>query len=293
MKLMVTATPSEALGAPILLRGPLAESFALAAQHGYGGIEIHLRDAHDVDWDETAELSRRYRLPVATLGTGMMAGMDGLTFTDPDATVRSEAIRRVNGHIELAALLGSAVTIGLLNGNVGRDPELARRRREFHFACLEACAEAAGKRGVTILLEPLNRYESDWFNATDDALAILARLDALNVQYLADTFHMNIEEADICASLRRATMRLGYVHLVDSNRRVPGQGHLAVHEVLRTLVEIDYAGCLSFECLPLPSAEAAMECALSFVVPALAGARNVSEHPEPPAEAGATNQSAG
>jgi sugar phosphate isomerase/epimerase len=265
MKVVVTATPGAARSAPILLRGPLAESFALAARHEYDGIEIHLRDAHDIDWDATVSLSDRYRLPVTTLGTGMMAGIDGLTFTDADAAVRAEAVRRTKEHIALAARLGSAVTIGLLNGNLGRDPEQAECRRAHHFACLDACAQAAGKLGVAVFLEPLNRFESDWFNTTEQALAILSKLGAANVKYLADTFHMNIEEADIGASIRRAGGRLGYVHLVDTNRRVPGQGHLAAREVLQALAHIRYDGCLSFECLPLPDAEAAMTFAMAHV----------------------------
>jgi sugar phosphate isomerase/epimerase len=265
MKLVLTATPNEVRLAPILLSGPLAESFALAAGYGYDGVEIHLRDAHDVDWDATARLSARYRLPVTTLGTGMMAGIDGLSFTDTDAAVRAEAVRRVKKHVELAARLGSAVTIGVLNGNLGRDPEQADLRRGHQFACLEDCARAADKRGVTLLLEPLNRYESDWFNTTGQALAILSKLGAANVRYLADTFHMNIEEADIGASIRRAGGLLGYVHLVDTNRQVPGLGHLATGEVLRALADVKYDGWLSFECLPLPSAEAALKGAIAHV----------------------------
>ena len=95
MKLAITATPREVGGAPVLLHGPLSESFAIARQYGFDGIEVHLRDPHDVDWEEMVELSRRYSLPVTTLGTGMAAGMDGLTFTDPENEVRFQAVARV------------------------------------------------------------------------------------------------------------------------------------------------------------------------------------------------------
>jgi 5-keto-L-gluconate epimerase len=265
MKFVITATPSEARFAPLLLRGPVAESFALAAQYGFDAIEIHLRHVHDVNGDEVLALSRRYAMPVTTLGTGMMAGMDGLTFTDPDAAVRRQAVERVKGHIELAARLASAVTIGILNGNLGHEPAEAERRRGYHFACLAACCEAANELGVSVLLEPLNRYECDWLNTTDDALSILSKLDAPNVRYLADTFHMNIEEADIGASIRRAGGRLGYVHLVDSNRLVPGRGHLPIREVLEALADIRYDGHLSFECLPSPNAETALKRSIAYV----------------------------
>ena len=130
MKLTVTATPAEVPFAPILLRGLLSESFALASQYGYEGIEVHLRDPHDVEWEEIVELSQHYSLPVTTLGTGMAAGMDGLTFTDANAEVRLQAVERVKEHIKLAARLGSAVTIGVLNGKLGNRPGNTSASRE-------------------------------------------------------------------------------------------------------------------------------------------------------------------
>lgn len=272
MKLATTATPGEVNLAPILLRGPLSESFALASQYGCDGIEVHLRDPHDVNWQEMVELSRRYALPVTTLGTGMAAKMDGLTFSDPEAGVRSRAVERVKEHIRLAAQLGSAVTIGVLNGNLGSDLEQAAQRREHHFACLKACCQAAADAGVSLLLEPLNRYECDWLNTTEDALSIIAQLGFANLKYLADTYHMNIEEVNIAASIRRADSALGYIHLVDSNRCGPGQGHLPFGEVLNALIDVGYEGYLSLECLPKPDAEGAIRNSLNFVKRLLAEA---------------------
>lgn len=265
MKLVVTATPSEAHFAPILLRGPISKSFALASRYGCDGIEVHLRDPHDVDWEEIVELSRRYSLPVTTLGTGMAAGMDGLTFTDPNAEVRFRAAERVKEHIKLAARLGSAVTIGLLNGNLGKNVDQAAQGRKHHFACLKECCITAADVGVSLLLEPLNRYECDWLNTTEDALSVIEQLGLANLKYLADTYHMNIEEVDIGASIRRAGSSLGYIHLVDSNRCGPGQGHLPFRDVLNAMIDVGYDGYLSFECLPKPDAESALKNALSYV----------------------------
>jgi sugar phosphate isomerase/epimerase len=274
MKLVVTITPREARFAPILLRGPIAESFALASKYGCDGIEVHLRDPHDVDWEEMIELQSRYSLPVTTLGTGMAAGMDGLTFTDPKADIRFRAVARVKEHIQLAARLGSAVTIGVLNGNLGDNVAEAAQRREHHLACLKECCRAAADVGVSLLLEPLNRYECDWLNTTENALSVIEQLGAPNVKYLADTYHMNIEEVDIAASIRRAGSSLGYVHLVDSNRCGPGQGHLPFGEVLDALIDVGYDGYLSLECLPKPDAERAIKNSLSYIKELLAEVAN-------------------
>jgi sugar phosphate isomerase/epimerase len=195
----------------------------------------------------------------------MAAGQDGLTFADPDPEIRRMAVERVKEHIGLAAHLGSAVTIGLLSGRLGSDTQQRHVRRAAALACLEGCCQTAAASGVTLLLEPLNRYECDYLNTVEDALDAIAQIGAPNLKLLADTFHMNIEEVNIAASLRQAGPKLGHVHLVDSNRRAPGHGHLDVRSVLQALRDINYVGYLSFEVLPLPSPRQAAEDAIHNV----------------------------
>ena len=60
---------------------------------------------------------------------------------------------------------------------------------------------------------------------------------------------MNIEESDMAASLEIAMPHLGYVHLSDSNRREPGQGHVDFVEVFSVLRRNDYEGWATMECI--------------------------------------------
>ncbi len=252
MKVSLTATPAAAPGAPLLLRGPAEYAFRLAAELGYDGVELHLREPGDVDAAAVGMLARELGLAIPTLGTGMMAGLDGLTFADPDAEVRRRAVARIRAHVALAAQLGSGVTIGLVRGRLGPEPGARAARRQALMACLDECARAALAAGVTLFLEPMNRYECDYLYTLDEAGAVIAELGAPNVRLLADTFHMNLEEVDMAAGLRRAGARLGHVHLVDSNRGVPGHGHLDMRGILQALAADGYEGYLSFEALPLP-----------------------------------------
>ncbi len=158
MRLAVTATPSVARFAPLLLHGDPATAFYLARELGYDGVELHLRRPEDVNPAEIARLSTSCQLAIPTLGTGMAAGEDGLTFADPDPAIRRAAVDRVRDHIRLAAELGSAVTIGLIRGRLGPDPEERRRRQGCFLQCLEECCQAGEDLGVTLLLEPLNRF---------------------------------------------------------------------------------------------------------------------------------------
>ncbi len=262
MKFALTATPGSPSYAPILWRGSLLEASAAAADLGYDGIEWHLRRAEDVDAALLAEHMQRSRLEVPAIGTSLAASLDGLSFADPDPDVRHQAVARVQGHIRLAARLRAAVIIGLLWGRVGQDPRIRRAREDPALACLRLCCATAQVEDVTLLLEPINRYESDYPQTLAQGIEIINKIGAPNLHLLANTFHMNIEEVDIAASLRQAGPWLGYVHLADSNRHAPGHGHMDIAGVITALQEIGYDGYVSFEVLPLPAAHQAARDAI-------------------------------
>jgi sugar phosphate isomerase/epimerase len=263
MKLAISATTMRANFAPILLQRPLEENFIKASDLGYDAIELHLRQPNEIDWDKTIELSDKFSLPVTAIGTGAGARVDGLTFTDSNPEIRNKSIERIKEYLELAKLLDCAIILGSMNGNIKSN----KKGKEHHLDCIKQCCNLASQENITILIEPLNRYESDWLNTVDDTLEIIEQTEYPNLKYLADTFHMNIEEVDITESIKKAGKELGYVHLVDSNRQVPGHGHVAFTSVLGALKHIGYDGYLSFECLPIPNTETASLDAVNFTRP--------------------------
>ncbi|HOG48495.1 MAG TPA: sugar phosphate isomerase/epimerase family protein [Anaerolineae bacterium] len=270
MKLALTATPAAPLTAPLLVRGPAEEALRLAAELGYDGVELHLRRPEDIDRVAVAGLARSLGLGIPTLGTGMAAG-EGLTFAAPNPEVRRRAVARIREHIALAAELGSGVTVGLVRGRLGQEADARAAARQAFVDCLDECCRAAAAVGVTLFLEPMNRYECDYLYTLDEASAVIDELGAPNLKLLADTFHMNIEDANLTTGIARAGGRLGHVHLVDSNRWVPGYGHLDVRGVLQALAESGYQGYLSFEALPLPDPQAAAREGLRTVRRILSG----------------------
>src|SRR5207248_2272023 len=73
-----------------------------------------------------------------------------------------------------------------------------------------------------------------------------------NVRLVADLFHMNIEEADLPAAIRRGAGKIGHVHFVDSNRRPAGCGHLDFSPIVAALGAINYVVFVSADALPYP-----------------------------------------
>jgi sugar phosphate isomerase/epimerase len=265
MKIAMTAALEAPSLAPVLFRGKMEEAFAMASRLGYDALEIHLLNPKDVDRDTVNELRVRHGMFIPTLGTGMAAGMEGLTFTDADPAIRARAVERICRHIDLAAAIQSGVTIGLIYGSLGRDPALHRQKKEAALGCLKECCRYAEKAGVVLFLEAINRYEMDSLCTLEDVLKQVRKAGSVSLKVLADTFHMNIEEVDLFGSLRHAAEYLGHIHLSDSNRQAPGHGHLDVAAVLKILREIRFRGCLSFEILPLPDPESAARDAITHV----------------------------
>jgi sugar phosphate isomerase/epimerase len=105
-------------------------------------------------------------------------------------------------------------------------------------------AEAAG---VALFLEPLNRYEDHMLNRVEQAVELCEAVGGPALQVMADTYHMNIEEADPVATVRDAGPRLTHVHVSDSNRYEPGAGHVDFRAVLGALREGGFEGTLAFE----------------------------------------------
>lgn len=84
----------------------------------------------------------------------------------------------------------------------------------------------AEKAGLLALLEPLNRYETHFINRLEQAVEISRIVGNPAVTMMADSLHMNIEEADIASSIREAGKFVAHIHLADSNPVRPDRGHV-------------------------------------------------------------------
>src|SRR2546430_4183394 len=235
---------------------------------GYAGVELAIRDPAQVSLDAIVDAAAHAGVTVPAIGTGQAYLEEGLALTSPDPAVRERATTRLEAHLAGAERLGALLIVGLIHGpvppDVGRD-----RAAEWLLAALGRLARRARSRGLRIVIEPINRYESNWLNTVDEVMDLLTRLGEENVGVLPDTFHMNIEERDISEALRRARPRLWHVHAADSNRRAPGSGHLDFRSLIADLGALEYGGALSAEILQLPSFEAAAAQTIGTLAPPL------------------------
>ena len=101
--------------------------------------------------------------------------------------------------------------------------------------------------GVSLLLEPLNRYSTPFCCNTADAIFILSKLNNDYFSILLDTYHMNIEEKDFSDSINKSKLFLKHIHFADNNRRMPGLGHINFNSILKTLKKIQYTNYIGLE----------------------------------------------
>ncbi len=253
MKLSVVLSAQAAQFAAATFKGDLDSNLARIAGLGYQGVELAIRDPKLVDVDALECLVRAHHLTVPAIGTGQAWGEEGLSFTDPDPAIRRQAIERIKSHVPVAARFRAIVIIGLIRG-IAKPGMAPGQAMQWLVDALAECAAEGRSSAVRLALEPINRYETTLINSAQQGLELIERVGHDNFGLLLDTFHMNIEEADIEASIRACGSRIFHFHVADSNRWYPGAGHLDFRSILQALDRTGYSGWISGEFLPHPDA---------------------------------------
>ena len=257
-------SPSPAEFAPLLFAGDWMAALDAAVELGFDAIEMSVRDPADPAVRSCDAGLRRRDLRLSAIATGQSFYSDGWSLTAEDSGIQALLDRRMHRIIDLAAPWEALVVIGGVRGTLtGSDRDRANQYRRA-IAAVRRYAEYALPRNVSLVVEPINRYETNFLNRIDEAIQFIDEVDMDNLGVLPDTFHMNIEEAALAESLRSAGERVLHVQFTDSNRRAAGQGHIDFGELAAVLREVGYGGYLSAETLPLPDSRTAAEQAIEF-----------------------------
>ena len=243
-------------GGPWILWDNLTAGINEASSLGFDAVELFTDGPQAGETNELKHLLEETGLVLGAVGTGAGKVLNGLTLTDANYEIRAKAVSFIREMIDFGAKYNAPAIIGSMQGsyqgNVIREQAL-----EWLSAALEELGEHAHNQGVTLIYEPLNRYETNLFNLYLEACEFLDQLDTRGVSLLADLFHMNIEEDNIAESLRKGVRHLGHVHFADSNRKPIGNGHTNMAPIAETLKEIGFDGCISAEAFAWPDPSSA------------------------------------
>lgn len=153
--------------------------------------------------------------------------------------------------LDQMVLLDCPSVVGPVYSSVGRaeavPPAEYRHQWKAVVKNLRTLCQYAEDRGKQICLEPLNRFESDFINTCDQALQMVEDVGSPALKIHLDTFHMNIEEKDLAAAIRKAGKLLGHFHACGSGRGTPGHDHIDWQPIARALKEVRYNGDVVIE----------------------------------------------
>lgn len=214
---------------------------------GFDLVELPIESIDSFDYAEAAAVIKDHGLGVSTC---VAMGPDR-DLIHPDPSIQESGKAYVRHSIEAAQILGASNLVGPIYSAVGRTwqmtPEERARDTDLLVAQLSELSSYAGDHGVTLCIEPLNRFETSFINLAVQAIEVIDRVDHPSCKILLDTFHMNIEEPSLGEAIRAAGSRVGHFHACENDRGVPGSGHVPWSDVATALRDINYNGPVVIE----------------------------------------------
>ena len=175
----------------------------------------------------------------------------GRSLLAKDEAARAKTVEYIKGCLTFVDEVGGQA-MGIVPSEVGKVVPDATPDEEWKWA-LESFSEIyehAEKCGVRVGIEPLNRFETYFINRGEQALA-LAEAVGPNCGVCLDAYHMNIEESDCVAAIKKVGDRLVNFHVASNDRMGAGMGHIDWVKIVNALKGINYSGPLLLECLPV------------------------------------------
>jgi D-psicose/D-tagatose/L-ribulose 3-epimerase len=224
---------------------------------GYDGVELPMFAADDAKF---ARLGKK----LDDLGLGRTAvtiRTEADNPISPDAGVRAKGVAATKAILDSCAAVGAEQLVGPYHSALGFFSGAGPTVDEWKWGVesMRQVAEHAGKVGVTLAVECLNRFETYLLNTHADAARFVREVDHPHCRIMYDTFHSNIEEKRITKAIECAADVLVHVHISENDRSTPGRGGIRWDETFDALHTIDYDGWLVVEAfgLALPEIAAA------------------------------------
>lgn len=246
-----------------------------AAAAGLDFVEMPLLDPDNMD-----PAALKAGLGEPAVGVTCSLGLPAHAYAPENPEAAVAVLERA---LAIADRLGASALTGVIYGCIGRVSGQPPTAAEWDTIAgvLERVAATARARGLRLGVEPVNRYESHLVNTAAQGRALLDRIGADNTFLHLDTYHMNIEEEGFLPPIEASAASLGYLHLSESQRGVPGRGNVAWDDVFRALAASGFDGDLALEAFahadakiaaglslwrnPVPSVEAVTGGGLSFL----------------------------
>ena len=214
---------------------------------GFQSVEIPVEDPAHIDPVQVKRELDRHGLVCGSVCACMGPDRDLRGTPEAQKTGLTYLMKLVDQAVEL----GAPSVVGPVYSAVGRadavPPAEYKQQWKTVVKHLKTLCKHAEKRGVSICLEPLNRFETDFINTVDQALKMVKAVGSPALKVHLDTFHMNIEEKCQGEAIRKAGKLLGHFHACGSDRGTPGNDHIRWECIADALKAVKYNGDVVIE----------------------------------------------
>ncbi|SIN70697.1 sugar phosphate isomerase/epimerase family protein [Chitinophaga niabensis] len=223
------------------------ELFPKIASMGFDVVEIAVEDPALIDVKAVQEALVKYNLKANICGA--FGPSRDLTHEDP--AVHQNCFTYIAACLDICVALGTDFFGGPMYSAVGKarmiPPEQRKKEWDLAVQNLRIVCDMAAARGLSIALEPLNRFESDLVNTTEDVLRLVKDIQHPAAGIMLDGFHMSIEERDVEQAILAAGDKLIHLQVSENYRGTPGTGQTPWLAYRKGLEAINYTGTVTIE----------------------------------------------
>ena len=214
---------------------------------GYDAVEIPVEDPEKIDAKKVKAALQQHGLRAVVCG----AFGPGRDLTHDDPAVHKNCFDYITQCLDLCNAWDAGFFAGPMYSAVGKarmvPPEQRKVEWERAVKNIGKVCALAQERGLSIALEPLNRFESDLINTAEDVVRLIQEVNHPAAKVLLDGFHMAIEERDLEQAIITAGDKLIHVQVSENYRGTPGTGQTPWHAFKKGLEKINYRGVVSIE----------------------------------------------
>ncbi len=214
---------------------------------GFDTVEIPVEAPEHIDPAVLKDAAAKAGIAIGSICACMGPGRD----LRGSAAEQKTALTYIKALVDQSAAMGCPKIIGPLYSVVGKKGPVAPDQQKVEFAAvvknLKELAKYAASKGIELIVEPLNRFETDFLNTTEQGLKLVKAVGAKNLNLHLDTFHMNIEEKNQGKAILNAGKYLKHFHACGTDRGTPGNDSLDWKPIVAALKAVKYEGDVVIE----------------------------------------------